>query len=48
MVNPGVRPSPQTSLALVLVLGVLAAGCQSAMSIDEAKKAMAFSRWTRF
>jgi CHAT domain-containing protein len=41
MVNPGVRPSPQTSLALVLVLGVLAAGCQSAMSIDEAKKVTA-------
>jgi CHAT domain-containing protein len=41
MTDPGIRPSPRISRVLALVLGVLTAACQSAMSIDEAKKVTA-------
>src|SRR5262245_44456317 len=39
--EPGTRPKSSTGLALVLVLGLLTAACQSAMSVEEAKKVSA-------
>jgi hypothetical protein len=41
MVEPGIRPPSYTRLALTLVLGLLAPACQSAMSLEEAKKVTA-------
>ena len=41
MVNRGTRPNSGTSLMLTLVLGLLTAACQSAMSVEEAKKVSA-------
>jgi CHAT domain-containing protein len=38
MVNRRTRPTAWTSLALTVVFGLLAPACQSAMSIEEAKK----------
>jgi hypothetical protein len=37
MVDPGTRPRSWTSLALTLLLGLLASACQSAMSLEEAE-----------
>ena len=38
---PGTRPNSSTGLALILVLSLLTAACQSAMSVEEAKQAPA-------
>lgn len=38
MVDPGARPSSWTSLALAIVLSLLAPACQSTVSVEGAKK----------
>jgi CHAT domain-containing protein len=48
MVDPGTRPRSWTRLALTLLLGLLASACQSAMSIEEAKKVTTTFRGARF
>jgi CHAT domain-containing protein len=41
MVESGIRPTAYTRLALMLVLGLVAPACQSAMSVEEATKVTA-------
>jgi CHAT domain-containing protein len=48
MVDPGTRPRSWTGLALTLILGLLASACQSAMSLEEAKKVTATFRGASF